>query len=229
MQIKLTGQRDKKKWDVDLIRQLYLSGYDVPEITKLDKFKHLSLAYLQKLIYTNRWHELRKKLREQAKALGDIQLVDLFKAQGDKHYRFMVQQLDKHRELIEKRAITPTREGQGKDLSLLNDYDALARRVLGLDKDDNPKDRNVMALHALINIQQNGPTKAPDVASAVEVLPSDQNQSLGILAQKNGISAIELNGHPVITEANGYNGHEKTTEDNKSTVVSWSGEIRGKS
>lgn len=219
-----TGAKSKQKWNKDLIRQLYLAGYDIPEIIKLDQFSALSANYLQKMVYGERWHELRKQLREQAKALGDLQLTDLFKQQGDEHYRFIVDQLEKHRDLIRKRPITGTREGQQKDLSLLSDYDALARKVLGLDKSEGPGDRNQMALRALISIQQNGPQKAPNVASAIDVFPSDQNHSTAILGARNGTSE---NGQ-TINIALEMKPESENAPGDETGSVGWSGEIRGK-
>jgi len=229
-----TGRRDKQKWNKDLIRQLYFSGYDIPEIIKLEMFKTLSPNYLQKMVYQERWHEQRKELREQAKALGDIQLVDMFKKQGDEHYRFMIEQLEKHREIIRKREISDSLKGQKEHVALLNDYDTLARRTLGLNEQDNPKDRGTMAIKAMILIQQNGPLKAPNVASAIDVLPGDQNDSTGILDAKNGIYN-EASGS-ILTQKNGTYVIEGTAEndqeENETTASDeaggWSGEIKGK-
>lgn len=184
-QVKKPGA--KKKWDIDLIRQLYMTGYEVAEIVKLDQFKGLSVAYLNKVLYANRWHEIRKELREKSKALGDIKLVDVFKEQGDKHLGFMVDQLVKHRDLIEKRSIPDSMRGQGESLSLLKEYDSLARKVLGIDEAEKIKDRGAVALRLMVNFQQNGPIKPPNIAAAVEVLPSNQNVTTGILAQRNAM------------------------------------------
>jgi hypothetical protein len=218
------------KHNFDLIRQLYMSGYEPPEILKMPQFNQLSPFYLNKKIYAERWHETRKMLREQAKALGDIELVDIFKAQGDKHYRFMVQQLEKHREIIKKRELSDTLKGQRENLSLLNDYDSLARRVLGLSNDDSPADRGAMAVRAMISLHVNGPSRLPMGSSATLPLPENQNVTTGILTQANGVHEVEMN--PQIVESRDNEGNEG--DGNEKTPASieqaggWDGEIRAK-
>ena len=228
-----TGHASKKKWNKDLLRLLYMQGYEIPEICKLQAFEKLSPNYLQKMVYGEKWHIERKDLREKAKALGDIQVVDLFKVQTDKHYQFMVRELERHRELIAKRELKDSTQGQKADIELLKTYEDVARKVLGLDEVNQAKDRETAGQQALVMIHQNGPIFLQNNGGATMTLPSNQNDSTGILELKNDTLENVMEGdfsqsgddsiEEYIPEFSQE--HEKATEDIAPPVV-WT--VKGK-
>lgn len=213
------GAHNKKKWNMELIRQLYMSGYEINEITKLEAFEGLSQNYLQKRVYTEKWNHQRAQLRAQAKALGDIAIVDLFKEQTDKHLKFMIRMLEKHRKLIDGRDIRDSTKGQREDIELLKAYEDIARKTLGLDETGTAKDREQMGVAAMISLHVHGPGIVQNPRPAVIPLPDNQNDSTGILDAKNGMSDDTIEAE--IVESN-----EKPS--NGDPLEGWDGVIKGK-
>lgn len=245
----ISGKRDNAKWDKVLLKQLYMIGYEVSEILNLDKFKGLTANYLQKIVYGEKWHAERKLLRAQAQALGDIALVDKLKQQADVHLKFMVNQLEKHRELIAKRQISNTTSGQRSDLGLLSDFDQLARKTLGMDETQKAKDVEALGIQAMLQLHIHGPMIAngPRPANATEVqmvageiatgltaqggaivpLPSNQNESLGILAQSKASQDVQAKADSEDDYIPEVEGDEKTAPEDNSQG-GWDGKITGK-
>lgn len=148
-----------RKWDMEKLKTLYLAGGELQDLMKLPEFEGLSYFYLKKIATRERWSSQKSMVRTQAHALVEKSLIENIKEQTDKHYQFMLKQIDDEREqIVKRRKLTGTKD-QKERLDLLESLEKIARRTLGLDE-QNIADKQAASINAMISLHVSPPSKA---------------------------------------------------------------------
>lgn len=138
-----------RKHDWDLIKTLYMAGMEPSDILKLPEGKDISEGFLRTKIYGEGWSKERKELNRRTKSLVSANLQDRMEMAIESHYKFLIEEIEKERELIKARVKTGTVKEQTERLALLEKYEGIARRTLGLDE-MAPQDRKKASFNAMI-------------------------------------------------------------------------------
>jgi hypothetical protein len=186
--------RIKTKWDWDLIKALYIHGMTAAEICRQPECDGLSEAYLRVQIHRFRWVEEKRVIASKvAQGIGDS-LHDRRKTAIDKHYEFVLKELDDEKEIYKSRIKTTAFKDQQQRIALLDNIEQLGRRVLKLD--DLPAgDKTKQGFNIMIQLQQpnlQAPTIARQVSSATLTLPDNKNATQGKYEAENGILEADI-------------------------------------
>jgi len=183
-----------RKYEWAIIKGLYMAGMQPEDLLGIPECQGMSKAYLSHKIAIEKWAVERRNIASLRKVEVGATLQDTMKRATETHYLFMLKEIEDERRIIESRLKTTSINDQQARLDLLADFEGLARKTLGLDN-MSANDPNKNSFNAMIVIQNMSvPVKRSEGQSGGLPLLSNKNDVQGNVAQRNRMSAMELEG-----------------------------------
>jgi hypothetical protein len=188
-----------KRWDWPLAFSLYCAGMGPKEIANLPEFRGLSEKSLANAIVKQGWAKAREKHQMERAVYLTSNLQEARKVAIEKHYKFLLQEVELERKVIEQRVKTGKTNEQTARLEILKRYVELAEKALGIEgeKTGDPKrdgDRWLIAIQVngesvpVKTAEEQSPTSGFNPLSAIVTLPTIKNAAQGHVEPGNGMS-----------------------------------------
>lgn len=159
-----------RKFDLDLAKSFFVAGMSQEDIIKQPGFETMSIKYLRKVSWEEKWTQERKTALAAAAGMvsnGCVPTVaNLIKKKSqhiEEHYSFMFGELESFRKLIEAERKQSGPKHINIRMGMVSEYNDLATKVLGLN--ENPAgDDNSIGFAFLSAIHTAQPGTAPMLA-----------------------------------------------------------------